>query len=327
MIRAAARWLGRIALLLAVAVAALWGFGPREPEETGTSFDSAVLGGDLDAYFAAQEARYADVKPEVRKRVVWAGAPGAVTPLSVLYVHGFSATSEEIRPVPDRVAAALGANLVYTRLRGHGRDGAAMTEGQVPLWMQDVAEALAAARAAGQEVIVIATSTGATLAAIAATDPALAAGVRGMVLVSPNFALQNPLQPILTWPAARWWLPLLAGAERSFAPMNAAHGYYWTTRYPTVALPPMAAAINAASRLDYAAVTVPALFIYAREDQVVDPSATEAVMARWGGPAETLVLRMGPADDRNAHVVLGDIMSPGQTAGAVARVLSWVRGL
>ena len=80
---------------------------------------------------------------DAAKRIVWAGAAGQKTPLAVIYVHGFSASAEEIRPVPDEVAKALGANLFYTRLAGHGRSGDAMAEPLAGDWIEDMAEAMA----------------------------------------------------------------------------------------------------------------------------------------------------------------------------------------
>lgn len=325
--RRAAVWLGRIVLVPALAVAALWLFGPREPVETAVTFDRPLSADGLDTYFAAAEGRYDDITPGAEKRVIWAGAPGAVTDLALVYLHGFSATSEEIRPVPDRVAEGLGANLVYARLAGHGRGGAAMAEPTVADWMHDVAEALAAGRAAGREVVVIATSTGGTLAALAALDPDLARGVKGIVFVSPNFAIVNPAARLLTLPAARAWVPLVAGRERAFETLNEDHARWWTSRYPTEALVPMAALVRHAAARDFSAATVPALFVYAPADRVVSAAATEAVAAGWGGPATLAPQAPGPDDDPSAHVLAGDILSPGLTAPVAALILDWVRGL
>lgn len=36
---------------------------------------------------------------------------------------------------------------------------------------------------------------------------------------------------------------------------------------------------------------------------------------------------LGPEDDPDAHVIAGDIMSPGQTESAAERMLEWIRGL
>jgi len=325
--RAFGKWMGRLLLALIVIGGGLWAFAPREPMDLEVAFQDSELGDDLDVWLQAREAAYPDLVPGVAKRIFWAGVPGAKTPLAVIYVHGFSATSEEIRPVPDEVAKALGANLFFARLAGHGRGGAAMAEPLAGDWVEDMAEAMAIGRRLGDRVLVIATSTGATLAAVAAVNPALSEGLAGVVLISPNFRLNSPAAVMLDLPLARWWGPVVAGAQRSFAPLNAGQATYWTTSYPTTALFPMAALMRAARGLDYSAAKVPALFVYSAEDQVIDPAAIAPVVAAWGGPVTQDIRRMQAGDDPYAHVIAGDIMSPGQTEPVIAVILAWAAGL
>ena len=186
------RLLLRLLLGLAVICGLLWIVGPYEPADISARFDPATMDADIDSHFAKVEAAYDDITPGTHKRVVWAAEKGAQTPLSIYYVHGFSATSEEIRPIPDRIAEALGANLVYTRLRGHGRSSDAMAEATVAAWMNDVTEGLEAAKRAGERVIIISTSTGGTLVHAAAVDSGLMQDVAGLIFVSPNFGLNSP---------------------------------------------------------------------------------------------------------------------------------------
>lgn len=224
--RALGRALGRGLVVLAVLLALFWVFAPREPVDFEASFEPRKFGEGIGVYFEAIESLYDDITPGTQKRVIWAGQRETRTPVSLLYLHGFSATSEEIRPVPDHLAEALGANLVYTRLTGHGRPGDAMAEATVNAWMQDVAEGLGAARATGDRVVILSTSTGGTLAAAAALDPALAKDVVGIVFVSPNLGINDPVAPLLTWPGARYWLPMLAGQRYSFEPANDAQATF-----------------------------------------------------------------------------------------------------
>lgn len=259
--------------------------------------------------------------------MVWAGARGDKTPLAVIYLHGFSATSQEIRPVPDDVARVLGANLFYARLAGHGQDGAALAGATADDWIADLAEALAIGRRIGDRTILIATSTGATLASFAATDPQAAEGLAGVVMISPNFGLRSMAGRALDLPLARWWAPVVAGAERSFAPQNADHAKWWTTRYPTVALFPMAALVRAARDLPFDRALVPALILFSPEDRVIDPDAAASVARAWGGPVQVERRRMGPEDDPYSHVIAGDILSPGQSAETVDLIVTWARGL
>ena len=289
-------------------------------------FDQSLLAGGVSGYLARTEAAFPDIPPEIRKQVIWAGAPEARTPLALVYVHGFSATAQEIRPLPDLVAARLDANLVLTRLAGHGRGGAAMTEGSVARWMADMAEALAIGRAVGDRVVLIGTSTGATLSVLALHE-AMGREVAGIAMISPNFRVRAKAAALLSWPSARWWLPLVAGRERRFEPTSEAHGRFWTTRYPTAALFPMAEAVRAARKLPHAALHVPALVLFDPRDRVVDHAATRAVMARWGGPVMLHPVSVGPGDDPDFHVIAGDILSPSMTGPVADRIAAWVQGL
>ncbi|WP_323771329.1 alpha/beta hydrolase [Antarctobacter sp.] len=317
----------------------LWGLGalaaaggsyaalaPREPVKTDVAFDTALLDGGIDPYLAASEARVPGIRAGAEKRVHWSATPEAQTDWAVVYIHGFSAAPDEIRPVPDHVARGLGANLVFTRLKGHGRDGPAMAEATVEGWMQDVAEALAIGHRVGRRVLVMGTSTGATLATLALHE-GMGAGVAGAVMVSPNYKVADPKAALITWPGARWWLPLLAGRDIGFEPRSEAHARLWTTRYPSLAVLPMGAAVREVHRRRHEDVAVPALFVFDPGDQIVDHSASRKIAARWGAGADLHEVDLGPQDDPSRHLVAGEVLSPGMSAPLAEVMLNWVRRL
>ncbi|MGB3554791.1 MAG: alpha/beta fold hydrolase, partial [Jannaschia sp.] len=165
------RGLAITALALGVAAVALWFFGPYERVDTTIDFDASTVPGDLDGWLADREGQVPGLEPAAAKRILWAGLPGRRTDLVLVYLHGFSATSWELRPVPDRIGAALGANVFLTRLAGHGIDGTALAEARAGDWIEDLAEAMAIARRLGDRIVVIGTSTGGTLAGLLAADP------------------------------------------------------------------------------------------------------------------------------------------------------------
>lgn len=320
--------LGRLLVALFVIGGAVYWFGPREDVPLNPRFDPRKFGEGVQVYFESTESAFDDIVPGVEKRVIWQdGFKEQRTPVSVLYVHGFSASSEEIRPVPDRVANALGANLVYTRLQGHGRDGSAMAEGTAAGWMQDLAEGLAAARAVGNKVVVISTSTGGTLTAAAALDEELSQDVVGMVFVSPNFGVNTTAAWIPGLPWARHWLPLLMGDERDVSGPDPEKNKYWSVVYPWEAVVPMTVLVETVYALDFSGAQVPALFWFSVDDQVVRPDLTHKVADAWGGPTTVELVTMGPGDDPSSHVVAGRLMSPGQTDAAVAGILAWLNEL
>lgn len=291
------------------------------------AFDVHALPDDLDCYLAKHEGQFKDIVPGTEKRIIWAGKAGAQTDLAVVYLHGFSATSEEIRPVPDHVATALGANLFFTRLTGHGRGAAAMGKATAQDWLNDTAEALAIGRKIGRKVLVISTSTGGTLAAIAATNNAQIKDVKGIVFVSPNFALKHWGSMLLRLPLAQHWAPLVVGKEIGFEPVNSDHAKYWTTRYPSLAAFPLGDLLQHAKGLDYNQATAPALFIFSDDDKIVSAKATRNLIPRWGGETTIVPMTPGAGDDPDAHVIAGDIVSPGGTEPASDAIINWVRGL
>lgn len=315
-----------VVVVLLLVGGAVWLFGPREPVETTIRFDPAAIGADADAYLARTEADIPNLRENAQKEIVWAyPASRARTPVSIVYVHGFSAAKGETRPLADEVAASLGANLFYTRLTGHGRDSAAMEQADVNAWLNDLAEAVAIGREIGNQVIVIGSSTGGTLATFGATQPGLMQDVAGLVLISPNFGLLDRWAFALDLPWARDLLPLVGGETRGFDPLNDQQAENWTTRYPIGALVPMAALVRETLRADISGIALPVLTLFSRNDRIVDPAATEAVMARWQAPRE--VEEVPVSGDPASHVLAGDILSPQTTDDLAARIVSWVEAL
>lgn len=303
-------------------------FGPREPAAISIKDFDRIITGDPDAYLAQAEAAFDDVTNGAQKRIVWAGERrGSRTPLAIIYLHGFAATSEELRPVPDRVAAALGANLVFARLAGHGRGGEALAQVSMNDWLNDLAEAMAIGRKIGERVVIMGTDLGGTLAAFGAIDGKIKPGLAGIVLISPNFGLRAVGARFLDMPYARQLLPLLVGGTRITAPLSDAHAKWWTTSYPTVAVLPTAALVNIMQDLPFEAARIPALFIVDDADRVVSTDAARDIERRWGGPSDLVEFHLGPDDDPARHVLAGDILSPGQTDAMVARLVDWIGAL
>lgn len=321
MIRRVLAWLVG---LTAAAVAALWLWGPREPSDLPRAFEADAVGADVDAWLAAREGVFDDITEGVRKQVVWQGEPGKRAPWAIVYLHGFSATSMETRPLAERVATAIDANVFYTRLAGHGRDGAALAEASVADWAVDLDEALAIGRRIGERVMVIGVSTGATLA-VAGLDQGRT--FDALVAISPNFRLRNRAASLLTWPGVRVWGPRLFGAERAFETVNDDHARFWTTRYPVEALLPMGALVARARTAEVERFATPALFVFDPADRVVDHDETRALALRWGGEATVAEAETGTGDDPSAHVIAGDILSPGMTDDLAALIAAWAAEL
>ncbi|RWB25165.1 MAG: alpha/beta fold hydrolase [Mesorhizobium sp.] len=311
---------------LAVILFLAFVLGPRVQADTTIHFDPSVIGDDPQAYLVRKEAAVPGIYDGLEKEIIWADAMvHARTPLSIVYIHGFSASKGEVRPLPDEVADQLDANLYYTRLTGHGQGGAAMAEGSVNAWINDYEEALAIGRAIGDKVIVIATSTGGSLAAWAATQPDASEGMAAVVFISPNFGVKASGAELLTMPWGREIAELVAGKERSFVPRNALHEKFWTHRYPIAATLPMVALTELAYGALVEKATIPALFIFSDSDRIVRSDRTREIAGRWGAAHE--LVPVDDTGDRDNHVIAGDALSPATTAFLAQRIVVWVQAV
>jgi pimeloyl-ACP methyl ester carboxylesterase len=280
----------------------------------------------LDAWLADREAALGDVRPGAEAGIDWVGEAGVRTPLAVVYLHGFSASRAETAPLPERLAEALGANLFHSRLTGHGRTPAAMGEADAAGWLEDAAEALEIGRRIGERVVLVGTSTGATLATLLAAEapPDLAA----LVLIAPNFGPKDRRSFLLGWPGARIWVPWIVGAERVVEPENEAHARGWTTTYPSTALVPMQQLVKHVRRAPLERIAVPVLALWCDADTVVDAGRTRPTLARMTGTrvvAEALPAREDPdVPNPSQHVIVGDAFAPGATTPVLERVLGFL---
>ncbi len=274
----------------------------------------------LEASIAARERAAPDVDPAMAAGIVWASGPRRRTPLALVYLHGFSASRAETAPLCDRVARAVGANLYYARLTGHGQPGERLGAARAQDWLADAAHALAVGRRLGERVVLVGTSTGGALGTWLAAQPA-GADLAALVLLSPNFAVGDPRGAILSWPWGGVVARLIVGPERSWTPHNEQHGRFWTHRYPTRVLPEVAALLDLTACADLGRIRAPLLLIYGPHDRVVDPAAAVRRFADFGSPAKALVPFEG-CEDPNQHVLAGDILSPSGTEPLAARITS-----
>lgn len=313
-----------IALAFVAAIAGLWLLGSRTPVDTTVTFDARVIGPDLDIYLAEREALVEGIRPGLAKQIVWADpAKREQTDIAIVYIHGFSASPGEVRPLPDLVAKDLGANLFFTRLTGHAASSEAMGTMTVNGVVNDLAEAIAIGERLGNRVVIMATSSGAALSSWGLTQPQFKDRVAAAVFLSPNYGVLAFGSSLLTKPGARELAHLLLGSTRSFTPRNELNAKYWTTSYPVEALLPMAEVVRLAVEAPVEAATTPVLFLVSPRDQVVDPAITRNVAARWG--ATHRLVEVDGVKDPSQHVLAGDAMSPSTTQPFARLAIDWLR--
>ena len=69
--------------------------------------------GSIEKHIASTEARVHNLRPNIEKKILWAHKAAQKTSLSIVFVHGFSATRAELSPVIEQIAFALEANVYF----------------------------------------------------------------------------------------------------------------------------------------------------------------------------------------------------------------------
>lgn len=300
--------------------------GPRPALDTTVTFDAGSLPANLDSWLSEREAEVANLRPGLAKGIDWHDpAKREKTPISIVYLHGFSASRAELDPVPAMIARSVGANLFHARLTGHGRDGQGLAEASVNDWFNDTAEAIAIGERIGERVVLLSASTGGTLSTWAAGRPDLSGKIAGLAMISPNFGVKGASTGLLNMPWAETLLPLVFGAERSWEPHNEMQAAGWTTSYPSSAIFPMAALLRHVTARGYRQITTPALIIFSPADMVVDSALTRDVASNWGGPVETMII--DESSDPSMHVIAGNTLSPENNERVAERISGWIMAL
>lgn len=262
----------------------------------------------------------AELIPGAEERVVPTASPSDWV---VVFLHGFSATRQEIAPLAERVAAGLGASLVEARLTGHGHVDNPMSGVLAEHWMADAERVLTRAAELGDKLVVIGSSTGATLAA-AMLDQPVAERIHTLVMLSPNFLPQGAGASWLTRPGGPLLARLIAGETRCWEPANDLQARYWSTCYPTAATIEVMRLVDRANTLVTGEHRQGLLVFYSRDDQVVSPDAILAAYEAFQSPRKLLV-EVTDSGDAKDHILAGDIMSPDTTERVVGQILDFIR--
>lgn len=300
------------------------GFGVGPKVELDETIAHTTLPDNIDNHIQSLESRFSDIRPDTEKTILWANPESPTkTPIALVYLHGFSATRQEIAPVSDIVAKSLGANLFYTRLTGHGRDANAMAELTVNAFLNDAVEALEIGRKLGDKVILIGTSTGGTLATWLATYDK-SNTIAALILISPNYGPKRMESELLLLPWGYTVLQLVEGPVYRFEPYNDLQQQYWTTQYPSEALLPMMGLVKLTRDKDFSKIQQPVLTMYSPKDDMVSADAIQSYYSQLGSKTKKLVPITKSGDPQN-HVLAGRIMSPETTKEVANNIIKFIQ--
>jgi pimeloyl-ACP methyl ester carboxylesterase len=242
----------------------------------------------LDKFILQKEKKF-PVKPDNEARIVWLDSSSKEkTDFSVVYLHGFSASQEEGNPVHRWFAKRFGCNLFLSRLYAHGIDTRQPLKNYTAeeSW-NSAKEAYMIGRKLGRKVILMATSTGGTLALRLASEyPDIAA----LILLSPNIEINDPNAWLLN---NHWGLQIARMIKGNYIVANdtsSLYAKYWNNKYcieSTVQLEELLETTMKEST--FKKIRQPVLLLYYYQDEkhqdpVVKVSAMKRMFDQLGTP-------------------------------------------
>ncbi|BCE01946.1 glycerol-3-phosphate dehydrogenase [Marinicellulosiphila megalodicopiae] len=311
-------------LLLIGSVSLLWIFGPKERfKVNNTQFTQALLDGPFSElhklsatqaqnYLLRKESKFTDIVDDSQSKIKWLDGE-TKQPFVVVFVHGFSATHQEISPVPQDVAKSMGANLLLPRLHGHGRHSKFLKESRAEDWLEQMWETINIAACLGEQVILIGNSTGATLITWLIQQQnllkTLPCQIHSLIFISPNFEVKHKAVGLLTLPWAKYWMSWFAPTHQITHPKNAMHAKYWTSRYSIKSVYPLQVLIDWVKKSNLQSIKTPTLFIYNEFDPVVNSDITSKFFKKFGSDIKKVELWRIGQYKKSQHVIAGDIVA------------------
>ncbi len=280
------KWLASILLVLII----IYFLGPQ-PSTPIYNKDLPAIPADpvlLEKYIHDRETMQ-KLKPDNEARIVWINdSIKEKTEYAIVYLHGFSASQEEGDPVHYQFAKKFGCNLFLSRLAEHGVDtiDAMLNLTADKLW-NSAKEAYATGKLLGKKVILVATSTGGTLALkLAAEYPEIA----GLILLSPNIAINDPL----AWVANNHWglqiARLVKGKYNITDDTAAIEKRYWYNKYRMESVTEMQELLETTMNASlFKKINQPVLLLYyykdeEHQDKTVKVSAMKRMFRQLGTP-------------------------------------------
>lgn len=282
------------------------------------------LSADPELYIKNSESKFGDLIDGTEKKIIWANSSKEKTEYSIIYLHGFSASRQETSPLCEIIARRLNANLFLTRLSGHGMGATAMGDVHASDYLNDALEAFEIGRLIGKRVIVIGMSTGGTLAlylGMQSYNEALA-----FILLSPNLGLHSPVDEILTLPISEKFIPCITGTDFTWTPENPAKKKFWTTVYPSVAIPRMMKLVKYVRDCDLGKISAPLLMVYSKSDNVVSPKLAEKYFRLIGSKIKkSIVIENG--NEKEKHILAGKIANAKNTIPVAENIIEFIESL
>jgi esterase/lipase len=259
----------------------------------------------LENYVSEKESKL-NLKPDNEALIVWNDPQTKEkTEIAVVYLHGFSASREEGAPTHREFAKKYGCNLYLARLSDHGilTDDAMVDFTPDRVW-ESAKEAYAIGLSLGEEVILMSTSTGGTLALLLASEYDQ---IRGLINYSPNIEINDPNAFLLNDPWGLQIAQLVFGGKYRDLEKDDEYRRYWDDKYRLEAVVNLQELVETACTTERFSKIKEPVFngVYYKneneQDEVVKVSAVRKMHDELGTPPSQKRLVEFP--EARAHVI------------------------
>ncbi len=254
---------------------------------------------ELERFISDVEARH-NVKPNNQARIIWNDSTKQKTRYSVVYLHGFSASQAEGDPTHRMFAKDFGCNLYLSRITDHGID----TTEALLLFSPDRAwesakQALAIGKQIGDNVILMSTSTGGTLALMLAAE--YPDDVFALISLSPNIAINDPAAFILNDPWGLQIARMVMGGNYRVTDASEEDTKYWNKKYRLESLTQLEELIETSMTAEvFNRVKQPSLTLYYyKNEEEQDPQVKVSAMLE-------MHKQLGTSDDHKFAIAMPD---------------------
>lgn len=270
----------------------------------------------LEEIISIHENAAEPLKGDARARIIWQDEQKKEkTAYSIVYLHGFKGSQAEGYPTHQTIANMLGCNLYLARLSRHGlKRKENFSNLSSKKLLQSAVDACRVGEKIGEKVIVMGTSTGASLAlytaAVESTLP-----ISTLVLYSPLVHLYGINSLLFENPIGRSFLRLIPGKDYTLGsdPFSPKEEAIWYSSYclnGALALGETIQKIMRPSVFSKVQCPVFAGYYYknaAHHDRVVSTPAIKRMMKRLGTPPSKQMLTNFSGAE--SHVIANSLLS------------------
>ena len=267
---------------------------------------------EVKSWIHQKELKFINIKEGNESRIIFYDSVPKKTNLSIVYLHGFSGSSQDGSPVHINTAKKLKSNIYLPRLYAHGLNSdEPLLEYTGEKYLDSAREALAIGKIIGEKVILMCTSTGCSAAlALAANHPQVSA----LVMYAPNIRINHPLDFVATLPWGLYIVRLVEGGKYHYITNTwKDKEKFWTTKYRLEAPIEMQNLLETAMNEEvFKKVMVPTFsgFYYKNEveqDNVVSVNAMR-MMFKQLGTEDSLKLEIA-FEDAGGHEIAYNIVN------------------